>query len=47
MDIEEDSDNGSPAPTSAPAVKKVVKNKWEGEDEEDDGPVVSIHFICH
>ncbi|KAI0925567.1 hypothetical protein AcW1_007980 [Taiwanofungus camphoratus] len=36
----EASDNDSPAPApSAPAIKKPIKSKWEGEDEEDDGPV--------
>ncbi|GBE87865.1 Eukaryotic translation initiation factor 3 subunit J [Sparassis crispa] len=42
----EDSENESaaPAPSPAPApsgptIKKPTKSKWEGEDEEDDGPV--------
>jgi len=36
----EGSEDESPAPApSAPVVKKPVKSKWEGEDEEDDGPV--------
>ncbi|OCH85722.1 translation initiation factor eIF3 subunit [Obba rivulosa] len=35
----EASDNESPAPTPAPAPKIPVRSKWEGEDEEDDGPV--------
>lgn len=38
----EESDNEvtrSPPPPP-PAVKKPTKSKWEGEDEEDDGPVV-------
>ena len=39
----EDSDSDSPVATpAAPAAKKPVpvKSKWDGEDEEDDGPVV-------
>jgi len=36
----DDSGSDAPAPTpSAPAIRKPVKSKWEGEDEEDDGPV--------
>ncbi|EED80116.1 predicted protein, partial [Postia placenta Mad-698-R] len=36
----EASEDESPAPApSVPAVKKPVKSKWEGEDEEDKGPV--------
>jgi len=35
----EESDNDAPAPTPAPAPKIPVRSKWEGEDEEDDGPV--------
>jgi len=36
----EESDTESTAPAPAvPAVKKPVKSKWEGEDEEDGGPV--------
>ena len=41
----EDSDNESPAKATSPppqASKKVVKSKWEGEDEEDAGPVVGV-----
>ncbi|PCH39397.1 translation initiation factor eIF3 subunit, partial [Wolfiporia cocos MD-104 SS10] len=34
----EASEDESPAAPSAPAVKKPVKSKWEGEDEEDDAP---------
>lgn len=43
-----ENDSDSPAETpAAPAVKKhvPVKSKWEGEDEEDNGPVVSS-FAC-
>ncbi|KAJ6623985.1 translation initiation factor eIF3 subunit [Mycena sp. CBHHK59/15] len=29
---------GSPLPNAAVPAKKPVKSKWEGEDEEDDGP---------
>lgn len=39
----EASDNDTPATkgkVAAPAPKKPVKSKWEGEDEEDDAPVV-------
>ncbi|KAI0636070.1 eukaryotic translation initiation factor 3 subunit J [Trametes polyzona] len=36
----EASDDDAPkAASSAPIPKKPVKSKWEGEDEEDDGPV--------
>ncbi|KAI0707199.1 translation initiation factor eIF3 subunit [Earliella scabrosa] len=36
----EASDDDVPKPTSsAPIPKKPVRSKWEGEDEEDDGPV--------
>lgn len=36
----EASEDESPAPApSVPAVNKPVKSKWEGEDEEDKGPV--------
>ena len=40
--IENDSDSPAETP-AAPAAKKhvPVKSKWDGEDEEDNGPVVS------
>ena len=35
------SDNeAAPAKAPAPIVKKPAKGKWEGEDEDDDTPVV-------
>lgn len=39
----EASDDDVPKAAAAPAApvpKKPVRSKWEGEDEEDDGPVV-------
>ena len=30
----------APAAKPAPPVKKAVKSKWEGEDEEEEAPVV-------
>ncbi|PIL35450.1 hypothetical protein GSI_02177 [Ganoderma sinense ZZ0214-1] len=38
-DWEASDDDVPKAAPSAPAPKKAVKSKWEGEDEEDDGPV--------
>ncbi|RPD59567.1 translation initiation factor eIF3 subunit [Lentinus tigrinus ALCF2SS1-7] len=38
-DWEASDDDVPKAASSAPVPKKPVKSKWEGEDEEDDGPV--------
>ncbi|KAI0359707.1 translation initiation factor eIF3 subunit [Trametes cingulata] len=38
-DWEASDDDVPKAATSAPIPKKPVRSKWEGEDEEDDGPV--------
>ena len=44
----EASDDDVPkAAPSAPAPKKPVKSKWEGEDEEDDGPVVRLLYVSN
>ena len=40
------SEDETPAAPSAPVLKKPVKSKWEGEDEEDDGPVVRAPCVC-
>ncbi|KAI0648969.1 eukaryotic translation initiation factor 3 subunit J [Trametes meyenii] len=37
--VEASDDDVPKAATSAPIPKKPVRSKWEGEDEEDDGPV--------
>jgi Translation initiation factor eIF3 subunit len=41
----EGSEDDSPA-RPVPSKAQVIKNKWEGEDEDDDGPVVSSHHLC-
>ena len=45
--VEASDDDVPKAASSAPIPKKPVKSKWEGEDEEDDGPVVRVTKMIH
>ena len=45
--VEASDDDVPKAASSATIPKKPVKSKWEGEDEEDDGPVVRVTKMIH